>query len=131
MGSIQLRMALPSGAADQFGCTLPLALGLARGSARNPWPNATTFKTAESESRQMEIFMVLYLLSASFSCAGCAGGQYVIEVNSEALRTAGICSSGIGLASNNFRQGTASQRAKRVAFCRRALSVEMPVFAYI
>ncbi len=60
-----------------------------------------------------------------------AAYQYVIEVNPEDLSEAGTSSSGIGFASNNFRHGTASQRATRVAFCRRALSVEMPVFAYI
>jgi hypothetical protein len=37
----------------------------------------------------------------------------------------------MGFAENNFRQGTASQRATRVAFWRRALSLEIPVFAYI
>jgi hypothetical protein len=37
----------------------------------------------------------------------------------------------MGFAENNFRQGTASQRATRVAFWRLALSVEIPVFAYI
>jgi hypothetical protein len=50
-----------------------------------------------------------------------AASQYVIEVNLEDLCKAGTSSSGIGFASNNFRHGTASQRATRVAFCRRAL----------
>ena len=57
--------------------------------------------------------------------------QYVIDVNCGDLRKTGTSSSGIGFASNNFRHGTASQRATLVAFCRLALSVEMPVFAYI
>jgi hypothetical protein len=60
-----------------------------------------------------------------------AASQYVIEVNSEGLSEAGTSSSGIGFASNNLRHGTANQRATCVAFCLRALSVEMPVFAYI
>src|SRR5713101_7892550 len=57
--------------------------------------------------------------------------QYVIDVNPEDLRKTGTSSSGISFASNSLRHGTASQRATRVALCRRALSVEMPVFAYI
>src|SRR5271168_4423259 len=61
----------------------------------------------------------------------CKASQYVIEVNREDLNEAGTSSSGIGFASNNLRHGTASQRASRVALCRRELSVEMPVFAYI
>ena len=43
----------------------------------------------------------------------------------------GTCSSGIGLAENNNRQGFAIHRASRFAFFFRALSVEIPVFAYI
>src|SRR5258705_13832927 len=43
----------------------------------------------------------------------------------------GICSSGMGLAWKSLRQGTASQRAQELArFCR-ALSVAIPVLAYI
>jgi hypothetical protein len=64
-------------------------------------------------------------------CRALATSQYVIEVKTEDFRKVGASSSGIGFASNNFRHGTASQRATRVAFCRRALSVEIPVFAYI
>ena len=43
----------------------------------------------------------------------------------------GICSSGMGLAWNSLRQGTASQRAQALARFRRALSVDIPVLAYI
>src|SRR5258708_1122058 len=57
--------------------------------------------------------------------------QGIIEVNLEDLRKTGASSSGIGFASNNFRQGTGNQGAGRVGLWRRALSVEMPVFAYI
>src|ERR1022692_2286846 len=57
--------------------------------------------------------------------------QYVIDVNSADPRKTGTSSSGIGLPSNSFRHGTASQRATCVALCLRALSVEMPVVAYI
>jgi hypothetical protein len=39
--------------------------------------------------------------------------------------------SGIGFATNNSRHGFASQRAQRVDFDTRALSVAMPVLAYI
>jgi hypothetical protein len=37
----------------------------------------------------------------------------------------------MGLAWNSLRHGLASQRAQRLAFDRRALSVAIPVFAYI
>ena len=57
--------------------------------------------------------------------------QWVIDAYPEALGDTGMSSSGIGFASNSLRHGTASQRAILVAFCLRALSVEMPVFAYI
>ena len=43
----------------------------------------------------------------------------------------GICNSGIGRAWKSRRQGTASQRAQALARFLRALSVEMPVLAYI
>ncbi len=43
----------------------------------------------------------------------------------------GTCRCGIGFAWNSFRQGTAIQRAQLFAFFRRALSVAIPVFAYI
>jgi hypothetical protein len=43
----------------------------------------------------------------------------------------GTANSGIGLAWNSLRHGLASQRAQRFAFDRRALSVAIPVFAYI
>ncbi len=44
---------------------------------------------------------------------------------------AGICSSGMGAAWNNSRQGLASHRVHVAARLTRALSVEMPVLAYI
>jgi hypothetical protein len=37
----------------------------------------------------------------------------------------------MGFARNNFWHSTAIQRAQRLAFFRRALSVAIPVFAYI
>jgi hypothetical protein len=45
--------------------------------------------------------------------------------------TDGIRRSGIGFAWNNRRDDRASQRANSVARLFRALSVEIPVFAYI
>src|SRR4051812_23038735 len=44
---------------------------------------------------------------------------------------AGICSSGIGFALNSLRQGIANQRAHPLARLLRALSVAIPVVAYI
>ncbi len=44
---------------------------------------------------------------------------------------AGICNSGMGAAWNNRRQGLASHRVHVAARFTRALSVEMPVLAYI
>ena len=44
---------------------------------------------------------------------------------------AGIARSGIGLAENRRRHGFASHRAQRLELFLRALSVEMPVLAYI
>src|SRR5437016_11504110 len=41
------------------------------------------------------------------------------------------CNSGIGFPMNRLRQGRASHRAHRVALLLRALSVAMPVLAYI
>ena len=43
----------------------------------------------------------------------------------------GTSSSGMGSATNNRRHGAASQRAHRADRAWRALSVAMPVFAYI
>ena len=43
----------------------------------------------------------------------------------------GDCSSGIGAATNSLRHWAAVQRAARLDFLRRALSVEIPVPAYI
>jgi len=43
----------------------------------------------------------------------------------------GICSSGMGRAWKSLRQGIASQRAQARALFRRALSVAIPVLAYI
>jgi hypothetical protein len=44
---------------------------------------------------------------------------------------AGTCRSGIGRAVNSRRHGLAIMRAQRLARLTRALSVAMPVFAYI
>src|SRR5260370_28162233 len=63
-----------------------------------------------------------------------------IDVNAEALCKEALCgvfcnpgisSSGIGLAMNRRRQGLASHRAQALALFLRALSVAMPVLAYI
>ena len=43
----------------------------------------------------------------------------------------GACNSGIGFALNSILQGLISIRAAQVDFFFLALSVEMPVFAYI
>src|SRR5438309_804753 len=43
----------------------------------------------------------------------------------------GACRSGIGLAWNRRRQSGAIRRTQRLALLRRALSVAMPVLAYI
>src|SRR5690349_22227846 len=43
----------------------------------------------------------------------------------------GICNSGMGRARKSPRQARPSQRAHRAERCTRALSVAMPVFAYI
>jgi hypothetical protein len=43
----------------------------------------------------------------------------------------GFSSSGIGFARKRWRHGLAIHRAQRVACCRRALSVAMPVLAYM
>ena len=42
-----------------------------------------------------------------------------------------ITQSGMGRAANNMRQGFAIQRAQRTERLTRALSIAMPVFAYI
>ena len=47
------------------------------------------------------------------------------------IRGPGTCSPGIGRPRNSLRQGTASNRAHDVARLLRALSVEIPVLAYI
>ena len=56
--------------------------------------------------------------------------DYAIVV-STCLEVIGICRSGIGLARNSRRQIAAVHRAHRLAVLRRALSVAMPVLAYI
>lgn len=48
-----------------------------------------------------------------------------------AIRSPGARRSGIGFAWNSFRHGTAIHRAHEFARFRRALSVAIPVFAYI
>jgi hypothetical protein len=65
-----------------------------------------------------------------------AMSHWAIDVNPEALCNAalfspGTLSSGIGLAMNRRRQGLASHRAQVLALFLRALSVAMPVLAYI
>ena len=58
---------------------------------------------------------------------------YCINGKNSALAVfgSGICSSGMGRAWKSRRQGIASQRAQALARFLRALSVEMPVLAYI
>src|SRR6185295_10693287 len=60
--------------------------------------------------------------NAPFSRAGVANGS---------TWRGGTCKSGIGLPWKSLRQGTASQRAHWFARLRRALSVAIPVLAYI
>ena len=49
----------------------------------------------------------------------------------DSILRGGTCRPGIGAPWNSLRQGTASQRAHWLARLRRALSVAMPVLAYI
>jgi hypothetical protein len=49
----------------------------------------------------------------------------------DAVFVRGICRSGMGRPENSLRQGTASQRAHALARLCRALSVAIPVLAYI
>src|SRR5687767_5226762 len=52
-------------------------------------------------------------------------------LRSDQATRAGTCRSGIGRAANSRRHGRAIHRAHRFARLTRALSVAMPVFAYI
>ena len=63
--------------------------------------------------------------------AQCEIDTSAASVESGLAGAAGSSRSGIGFAANKRWQGFASQRAQRLELFRLALSVEMPVFAYI
>ena len=65
----------------------------------------------------------------AFGAGGRVGGNYATRADSDMRR--GACSSGIGLAAKSFWHGFAIMRAQVADRLMRALSVAMPVLAYI
>jgi len=71
------------------------------------------------------------ILDLPYSNTGNEPSSAAWEWTGAALAHTGMASSGIGLAVKNLRVCRESQRAPELAFLRRALSVLMPVPAYI